>query len=132
MVKTLETEIVLVDVKKLKHIEGFSRKRADWLMKKIMSKGKWDKPVALDDKHYLVLDGQHRMEVALALGLKKIPAVKYAYAEVEVWSLRPKYSFDWTTVVECSLRGDIYPYKTVKHRFPTGIPACSYDLDQLR
>jgi hypothetical protein len=121
----------MIDPKRLRHIEGFSARRVSWLRKKVTSEGHWIKPIALDDKHNLVLDGQHRMEVALALGLKRVPAVKYAYAKVEVWSLRPKYSFTWKDVVARALEGDIYPYKTVKHRFPDDLPECDFPLSEL-
>jgi hypothetical protein len=124
--------IELVETQKLLHIEGFSKKRVEWLKAKIIKEGIWNKPVALDFKHSLVLDGQHRMEVALALGLKWIPAVKYDYSKVELWSLRPKYEFDWKIVQDRALTGDIYPYKTVKHKFPESLPSCNYTLEDLK
>ncbi len=124
--------IELVPVLKLRHIEGFSERRVEKLKTKIVNEGVWIKPIALDNNENLVLDGQHRMEVARSLGLSVVPAVKYEYAEVEVWSLRPKYSFDWQKVVEKAVAGDIYPYKTVKHRFPTPLPSCEYSLDELK
>ena len=67
-------QIEMVEVDSLKHIEGFSKKRVQWLKDKIVTEGIWNKPVALDTEHYLVLDGQHRLEVARALGLRRIPA----------------------------------------------------------
>src|SRR5690606_24861175 len=91
-------KVELVDVSALKHIEGFSKKRVEWLREKILREGAWVKPLALDDAHHLVLDGQHRMEVARALGLRRVPAVRYRYEDVKVWSLRPKYAFDWQVV----------------------------------
>jgi MobA-like NTP transferase domain len=124
--------IEMVDVASLKHIEGFSKKRVQWLKDKIVREGVWNKPVALDVSHGLVLDGQHRMEVAKALGLKRIPAIKYDYSAVKVWSLRPgKHEFTWETVVERALAGDIYPYKTVKHEFPVPLPACHFNIEEL-
>jgi L-serine kinase (ADP) len=125
-------KIELVDVSSLRHIEGFSKRRVAWLRQKMQHEGIWSKPVALDDTHNLVLDGQHRMEVALDLGLKRIPAVRFPYAKVVLWSLRPKYNFDWRVVTERALSGDIYPYKTVKHCFPEPLPACSFSLKELR
>ncbi len=121
----------MVNPAALRHIEGFSARRVQWLREKILAEGRWTKPVVLDDEHNLVLDGQHRVEVALELGLKRIPAVKFSYAAVEVWSLRPKYSFDWVGVVERAISGDPYPYKTVKHRFPAELPACDFALEEL-
>lgn len=123
--------IELVEVDSLRHIEGFSERRVKWLKDKIRREGVWMKPLALDNEHNLVLDGQHRMEAAISLGLKRVPAVKFRYADVEVWSLRPKYEFDWNLVVERALSGDIYPYKTVKHRFPSPLPSCEYPLEEL-
>lgn len=121
-----------VAVGELLHIEGWSPKRVEWLEKKIRSEGVWTKPLALDDAHGLVLDGQHRMEVAKRLGLSTVPAVHFPYADVQVWSLRPKYSFDWRLVTERALQGKPYPYKTVKHAFPEPLPTCSIALEELR
>jgi hypothetical protein len=123
--------IEMAEVDFLKHIEGYSKKRVQWLKDKIVAEGVWNKPVALDSEHGLVLDGQHRMEVARQLGLKHIPAVKYEYASVKVWSLRPQYEFTWETVVARALANDIYPYKTVKHEFPIPLPSCQYKLEEL-
>ena len=75
-------------VERLKHIEGFSKRRVEWLMGKMLKEGVWTKPVAVDDAHDLVLDGQHRMEAAKRLGLKWVPAIRYSYAEVEVWRVK--------------------------------------------
>ena len=125
-------QVELVEVEWLKHVEGFSKKRVQWLKDKIIGEGVWKKPVALDNDHGLVLDGQHRIEVAKALGLRRVPAVKYFYPEVKLCSLRPsKYEFTWETVVQRALQGDIYPYKTVKHEFPVPLPQCSFLLDEL-
>jgi hypothetical protein len=124
-------KMVMIDPAKLRHIEGFSKHRVRWLRRKVIAEGRWVKPIALDNRHNLVLDGQHRMEVALALGLKRVPAVKFSYADIEVWSLRPKYSFTWQEVVARAIAGDIYPYKTVKHRFPADLPPCDIPLDEL-
>jgi L-serine kinase (ADP) len=125
-------KIEMVPVASLKHIEGFSIKRVQWLTSKITDEGIWNKPIALDDMHCLVLDGQHRMEVAKVLELKRIPAVRFSYATLQVWSLRPeKYEFTWEEVVKRALQGDTYPYKTVKHEFPKPFPLCRFDLGDL-
>lgn len=124
-------KLELEDPRALRHIEGFSARRVEWLRKKIRVEGRWTKPIALDDTHGLVLDGQHRLEVALAMGLRRVPVVRFRYADVEIWSLRPKYSFTWEGVVARALLGEPYPYKTVKHRFARTIPACDFPLEEL-
>jgi hypothetical protein len=129
----VEPIVQLVTVDDLRHIEGFSQRRVDWLKEKILSEGIWTKPLALCERHALVMDGQHRMEVARALDLRRVPAVRFSYSAVTIWSLRPdKYDFDWKMVTQRALSGDIYPYKTVKHGFPVPIPSCRYTLDELR
>ena len=116
----------------LRHIEGFSARRVAWLQEKLLAEGRWIKPLAIEEEHNLVLDGQHRLEAALELGLRRVPVVRFAYPTVEVWSLRPKYAFVWRDVVQRALSGDIYPYKTVKHRFPRPICTCNFTLEELR
>ncbi len=116
----------------LVHIEGHSTKRVAWLEKKILCEGLWTKPLALDMNHNLVLDGQHRMEVAINLGLRHVPVVRYIYSSVPVRSLRANYRVDWVEVTSRALRGEIYPFKTVKHDFPAGVPSCSFELEELR
>jgi hypothetical protein len=129
MVKKME--INFCDPNLLRHIERFSASRVEWLCNKILTEGLWIKPLALDLNHHLVLDGQHRMEVALRLGLKRVPVVKFDYPEVPLRSLREKYQFDWQDVTEKALRNDIYPYKTVKHDFVIPMPACRFTLQEL-
>ncbi|MFQ2825081.1 ParB N-terminal domain-containing protein [Aeromonas allosaccharophila] len=111
-------EVELVLVSSLKHIERFSAKRARWLANRIKKDGVWRVPLALDHEHNLVLDGQHRMEAAKLLGLSHVPVIRYNYAKLNIRSLRKKYFFNWAIVSERALKGDIYPYKTVKHYFP--------------
>ena len=124
--------VELVSVSSLKHIGRFSAKRARWLANKIKKEGVWRVPLALDDEHNLVLDGQHRMEAAKLLGLNHVPAIRYSYAKLNIRSLRKNYFFNWEIVSERALRGDIYPYKTVKHYFPDGgTPLCNLLLTEL-
>lgn len=131
---TAETPTIhRLPVERLKHIEGYSARRVEWLARKMLKEGVWTKPVAVDDAHDLVLDGQHRMEAAKRLGLKWVPVVRYRYADVEVWSLRPKHQFDWQRVTERALADAPYPYKTVKHRFPgEGLPEIAIPLAELQ
>lgn len=128
----MQTEIILIPTSSLIHIEGFSKKRVDWLVGKIIKENFWTKPLAVDLEHHLVLDGQHRMEAAKILGLTNVPVIKYDYSKVKLWSLRPKYEFDWKEVTRRSLEGVPYPYKTVKHEFENKLPKCEFPLESLK
>jgi len=115
----------------LRHIEGHSKRRVNWLCKKILAEGIWTLPIALDSTYNLVLDGQHRMEAALKLGFQRVPVVRYVYADVSLRSLRLNHYFDCELVTERALSGNIYPYKTVKHDFENPLPECSFELEIL-
>ena len=125
-------KITLVDTHKLKHIEGFSKKRALWLEKKIVKEGLWTVPLKIESENFLVMDGQHRMEVAISLGLQQVPCLLYTYDEVELWSLRDQYEVTPEIILERVLAENILPYKTAKHAFPdSGDLKCSIKLQEL-
>lgn len=123
--------MILVDPRSLRHIEDFDRDRVAWLKEKIVNEGIWTVPVCIERTHQLVLDGQHRMEVGLALGLERIPALLFDYDQVEVWSLREDEAVSRSLVIERAISGNIYPYKTAKHRFPGELPQLSVPLTDL-
>ena len=125
-------DIEFFEVKHLKHIEGFSQKRVEWLRNKILNEKIWTKPLAVDNKYGLVLDGQHRMEVALSLNLLKVPVIRFVYAEVPIRSLRKKYSFSWKDVQDRAINGNPYPYKTVKHDFVNPLPEIEISIEDLK
>lgn len=124
-------QITMVPIQFLKHIEHFSVKRVNWLMAKIQKEKMWTKPICVDKTHYLVMDGQHRLEVAKKIGLSHVPCLLFDYERVEIWSLRANYHVDHDTVINRALTGDIYPYKTVKHRFPEEIKSLKIHLSDL-
>lgn len=127
----LNKHITYVPTKLLRHIEGYSPKRVKWLIDKILDEQMWTKPLCVDSTHHLVMDGQHRMEAAKILNLPYVPCVLFNYTAVEIYSLRDNYSVDHELVVTRALLGDIYPYKTVKHRFPMQIPELAIPLNDL-
>jgi choline kinase len=124
-------EIELVAPSQLRHIEGFDATRVTELAAKIRSEGVWTKPLYVEKTHGLVLDGQHRLEVALHMGLARIPVQRFDYRDVAVWTLRKEEPVDVDTVIRRVDAGDIYPYKTVKHKFPNVIDTCAFPLAEL-
>ena len=128
----IPTTIELVEVCDLSHVEGFSQKRVGWLMEKITSEEIWNLPICIDREYGIVMDGQHRMEVAKSLGLSLIPAIKFSHSEVDFWSLRDNHEVSLEKIINNHNSGDIYPYKTVKYGFPFPIPDCSISLEELR
>ncbi|MFA6519695.1 MAG: NTP transferase domain-containing protein [Candidatus Paceibacterota bacterium] len=121
---------IYFDTSKLKHIESFSKKRVAWLKKKILDEKIWTRPICVDPNG-LVMDGQHRMEVSKELGLKKVPVIVFDYSDVEFFSLRKNYEVSVESIRNRVDQDDIYPYKTVKHKFPVEITDCNISLDSL-
>ena len=124
--------IHLIETKKLKHIEDFSRNKVKKLVSKILNEGMWTSPICVERNHWLVLDGQHRFEVAKELGIKYIPAMLFNYSEIRYWPLRDNYTVSIEIICDKSLSGDIFPFKSVKHDFNTKILSCKYPIDNLR
>lgn len=75
-------------------------------------------PLKIEFDNYLILDGHHRYQKAIKKDVKKLPVVPYHYRDVEVWSLREEIKISKKEVIENALKGNLYPPKTVKHRFP--------------
>lgn len=124
--------IEFVEVTQLKPIERFSEERVIALMQKIQQENVWTKPLYIEKDHNIVLDGQHRLEVARRLGLKRVPVQGFRYEDVNVWTLRKEEEVTIPLVIRRALEGRIYPYKTVKHKFPNVIGECAIPLEQLQ
>ena len=123
-------DVTLLDVAGLKHIEEFDPARAAWLERKICIEGVWTAPLAVSREHGLVMDGQHRLEAALRLGLKRVPALLYDYAAISVYSLRPGHRVTVEEIIARALARNPYPYKTAKHVLPLS-PGCRIPLSEL-
>lgn len=123
----------MADVSALHGIEAYSEERVKRLLQNICESGCWTVPVIVTDNTNLVLDGQHRLEAARRLRLRQIPAVFTAYSEVAVWSLRKEIRVSPQRVEKTVLKENaLYPYKTVKHKFPFEIPDIAIPIDELR
>lgn len=126
-------DIQFISPLKLTHIEDFDQSRVEWLKEKILREGVWTKPLAIDKDYNLVMDGQHRMEVALSLNLRLVPVVFFSYEKTKISSLRSEFEFDWKIVVDRAINKDPFPYKTVHHDFPkNSLPDCNITLDELK
>lgn len=124
--------VQLVEVTKLRPIEGIVPQAIDPLQEKILADGVWKYPIIVDDEDYLVLDGHHRLEVAKRMGFRRVPVTKLRYQTVPCWSLRDNHAVDHELVRTRALKADLYPEKTVKHQLPQNLLFyCDYKIEQL-
>lgn len=119
--KSNKLDYTLVPVDKILPIESHSTKRVNNITYKILNEG-WTVPVVLyfnkDKNIYHILDGHHRCTVAKNLELKFVPGIVYEdYHSIKIRSLRKDIQFNHDDVINRSLTGEIFPYKTVKHDF---------------
>ena len=107
----------LINPKTLVPIEGHDSDRVEWLISKIESEGFWTVPVCVSTEGY-VMDGHHRHQAALKLGLSHVPIERFRYEEVNLYSLRDEIEVEYELIKKNISDGVIYPYKTAKHDFP--------------
>ena len=105
-------------VTSLKPIEGFIPERVDFVIGEIIKYKIWTTPLVVDNRYGLIMDGHHRHQAALTLGLQYVPAILWSYEEVEIYSLREEVNISLKGIMANLDRGAIYPNKTVKHNFP--------------
>ena len=118
-------------MKKIINVEKtFNDMRIDRLLRNLLG----NIPQGLIEKNLnLVMDGQHRMEVAKELKLNAVPCLVYCYEEVKVWSLRKNYIVNADSIIKRVLGDNIYPYKTAKHAFPdSSNKRCRFTLEELK
>ena len=68
--------------------------------------------------HNLVMDGHHRLQASIKLGLIKVPCFIYSYKDIIPYSLRENVEVTSTKIIENFLLSKIYPNKTAKHDLP--------------
>ena len=126
-------KIDFISTKKLIHVENFSKKRVLWLYNKVQKEGVWKKPLIVDKDYFIVMDGQHRMEVAKILKLDYVPCIMLDYKKVKFYSLRKKYQFNLDEIIQKATNGNIFPYKTVKHVFDNQSDIkCNFTINELK
>ena len=129
---TIKSVYDLVNINELYPIEDYIEERALKLKKKIQNDGFWTKPIIVDEKNKLVMDGHHRLIVAKKMELKRIPVIYANYDDIPIWSLTETEIVSYSLVRKRALKGDIYPFKTVKHRFNFEVGECKIPLDELK
>ena len=132
--KPVCSDIRFVNVSDIIPIEAHDPDRVDMLAESIVKEALWKVPVIVEGKDNMLLDGHHRLQVAKKIGLVRIPAIVVDYDRINVWSLRENEGIvvDQDTVRNHAVENHlVYPYKTVKHKYPFRIPEISYSLEVL-
>jgi len=130
--KNCTKSIYLANVSELLPIEKYDEKRLLMVENSVVVENFWVIPLKIEKEHNLILDGHHSLEVAKRLELKCVPVIGFDYDEVDMWSLREELRVTKGDVIRNAVKGIIFPFKSIKHKFPNVIYKCSYQLDGLR
>ena len=126
--------IKLIPITTLKPHEKTSAKRTQKLLKQIKNDGYLYKPILIDKKTRIILDGHHRCKILKTLGYKKIPAyaIHYQSPLIKVLPRSKKIPVSKRSVVKSALEGTLLPYKSTRHLLKRRLPTINIKLNQLK
>lgn len=97
------------------------------LSRKIAMDGYLSRPVVVEERTMILLDGHHRVAALTLLGCKFVPSVVLSYDDPRIcldgW--RADIAVDRAMVLAAGSRGFLLPWKTTRHQL-------SPDLDQIK
>lgn len=125
-------EYCLLSPARLIPTEEVNHDRADALQAQILRAGRWTAPITIEKDALFVMDGHHRLTVALRLRLATVPVVLLDYDSVQVESWRPGETITPAAIFAMARSGRKFPYKTTRHIFERGLPRCDLPIELLR
>ncbi len=131
--KSFKARIDVVPINSLKSHEQIIEDHVRELMDDIKKRGILIKPILVDAKTMIILDGHHRVEALRRLGRQFIPAVLVDYDDecVTVSSWRPYWKVSKDLVRRAGLSGCLLPPKTSRHKVCFEIPEVIYPIERL-
>jgi len=125
-----------VEVARLRPHEQTLPWRVEEMVEKIQRNEFFHKPLLVDRSTMTILDGHHRHQASLRLGLKRVPAMVFDYQEderilVEAWPPAPQDSVSKALVVQKAESGLLMKPKSSKHSINVEIPRLRVPLEAL-
>ena len=126
----------LVEVARLRPHEQTLPWRVEEMVEKIQRNNFFHKPLLVDRSTLTILDGHHRHQASIRLGLKRVPAMAFDYQEDErvVVEARPPAapeSVSKALVMHVAANGHLMEPKSSKHRIHVEIPRLRVPLADL-
>lgn len=134
IVSNLPWRIEILRLNELREHEEINPAYLEELLQEIVRDGVLKKPIIVDCRTMIILDGHHRYNVLRKLGAQYIPAllVDYCSDRVKVGSWRKNWRVSKELVIEAGLSGKKLPYKTSRHRLVgVEIPDVNIPLEKL-
>ncbi len=115
----MNNKIVFLDINTLRSHEEINRDRLSILVEEIKQDGCIKKPVVVENKHFVILDGHHRTAVLKQLKAQRVPVflVSYADKNIRVYLRRRELAIKniKEAVIEMGKSDNVFPHKTTKH-----------------
>ena len=113
---------VLVKLDCLKEHEECDPIYLEELLEKIVKDGELKRPIIVDSRTMIILDGHHRYLCIKKLGKRFIPAylIDYSIPEIEVYSWNNNEVMTKEKVINAGLSGKKMPPKSTKHMIRIG------------
>ncbi len=127
--------IVLVPLSALKPHERVIEERVEKLKVQLVRDGVQIKPILVDSRGLVILDGHHRVEALKRLGAVYVAAVIVDYDNdecISVDSWRKGWNVTKREVRERGLKGLLYPPRTSRHKPKFDIPDVRVPLKVLK
>ncbi len=130
-------QVELLPIDSLLPHEQVIEEKVVQLLEVTLQWGCYTKPVIVDGNSGVLLDGHHRHQVGLRLGLRRLPAVVVDYLDddditVSAWPSSGLESISKQDVLAMGLSDEVYPPKTSRHSLADHLPPISVSLEQLR
>jgi len=129
-------EIVLIQISELLPHEEIKQKKLRKLIDLVKKRGGLYEPILVDRETRTLLDGHHRYNTALHLGLKFIPGIEVDYLEdesiqVESWPGKEEMKITKESVLSMAKSENLFPPKTSKHYISFEYPKQFFSLEEL-
>jgi len=113
---------ILIKLDCLKEHEDCDPAYLEELLEKIVKDGELKRPIIVDSRTMVILDGHHRFLCIKKLGKRYIPAylVDYSLPQIEVYSWNNNESMSKEKVIEAGLSGKKLSPKSTKHMVRIG------------
>lgn len=130
-------DIEIVELAQLRPHEQTLPERVETMTNKLQRNDFFHKPILIDRKTMTILDGHHRHQASLRLGLLRVPAICMDYLvderiTVEPWRPEELPSLAKQTILSHAQTGKLMKPKSSKHIVAFELPALEVPLSDLR
>ena len=131
----MEPRFELVDVNLLKSHEEVRNELLTSLIAEIKKDGFLRKPVLVENKDYVILDGHHRFEALKKIGCRRIPVYLVDYYDEAIylttWPEAKHTNVTKDDVLDTARSGKLYPPKTTRHIVRIELKEVRVSLEEL-